>query len=509
MLTQEQIKAIVQDFYGHMLEQDNRIRLKEGRITPELRQQRIEYYRWIADRTREDLGSNNFGSALTTSMAMVSRHGLKSLTPEELDQIRQALLRGGIDLADAIRARYEGDFNFEPKDKLLVAKLDAAFGGTPPIVQPAPSAEPPPEPQPNGVTFRKRAAQFVTKQKQRKKWKEQTIAQNKKSYELFADICGDRPVRAYQRKDAARFKEKLELLPAEYGKAARYAGKSVEEVLRLDEAEGGQGERLSIRTVKRHISALSALWDDCELFDEVDQNLFSGLKFPQQQRAQDQRPMWSRDDLARLFMTPVWAGCSTEHRRSHPGKLIIRDEKFWLPLIAVFSGARQEEICQLHVEDIRQAEGVWVFDINQKPPRKLKNKSAVRLVPVHDELLRLGLLDYIEERKRAGDSRLFPNLQPGGADGRLGHGYTKWFTRYRRDVKVYEPGRDFHSFRHSASTFLHQGGASDSLVDRLTGHTTPGETSRYTKSSRIMQLKQAINSIDIGVSLTHLYPKTD
>jgi integrase len=115
-----------------------------------------------------------------------------------------------------------------------------------------------------------------------------------------------------------------------------------------------------------------------------------------------------------------------------------------------------------------------------KPPRRLKNKSAVRRVPIHSKLIRLGFLHYVEQRRSVGDERIFPNLEPGGADGRLGHGFTKWFTRYRRDTDVYEDGRDFHFFRHSASTFLHQAGAADSIVDRLTGHTTPGESAHYT-----------------------------
>jgi integrase len=95
---------------------------------------------------------------------------------------------------------------------------------------------------------------------------------------------------------------------------------------------------------------------------------------------------------------------------------------------------------------------------------------------------------------------VFPNLKPGGADGRLGHNYTKWFTRYRRDVGLYEPGKDFHALRHSATTFLHQGGAEDSVIDRLTGHTTPGETARYTKGSSIVQLQAAIDAIDLGLT---------
>jgi integrase len=79
-----------------------------------------------------------------------------------------------------------------------------------------------------------------------------------------------------------------------------------------------------------------------------------------------------------------------------------------------------------------------------------------------------------------------PAEKPGGPEGR------------RRLV-----GRPF--FRHSATTFLHQAGAPDSIVDNLTGHTTPGETARYTKSSNLKQLQAAIDAVDIGVTFDELY----
>lgn len=145
----------------------------------------------------------------------------------------------------------------------------------------------------------------------------------------------------YSRKDAAKFKDQLERLPADYGKAAVYTGKSPQEILKIDLANGTQAERLSIKTVKRHLSALSSLWDECIPHGAATDKIFSGFKFPTQKRAQDQRPMWRRSDLARLFKTPIWSGCKSEGRRSTPGSQVIRDEKFWLPLIAVFSGARQ------------------------------------------------------------------------------------------------------------------------------------------------------------------------
>jgi integrase len=249
---------------------------------------------------------------------------------------------------------------------------------------------------------------------------------------------------------------------------------------------------------------LSTLWADAISLDYVTLNLFSGFKFSRQARAQDQRDMWESADLARLFATPVWSGCQSPHRRSAQGPLIIRDERFWLPLTAIFSGLRQEEICQLQVSDVKCEQGIWFFDVNDEPPRKLKNRTAVRLVPIHSELVRIGFLGHVEEQRKNNQVRVFSGLKPGGADRRLGHGFTKWFSRYRQETGIYRPGLDFHSFRHSATTFMHRAGVGDSIIDRVTGHATPGETSRYTKGSDLRQLQQAIEAIAPGVDLAWL-----
>ena len=184
--------------------------------------------------------------------------------------------------------------------------------------------------------------------------------------------------------------------------------------------------------------------------------------------------MWEQADLARLFATPVWGGCRSATQRSTPGPLVLRDERFWLPLIAVFSGLRQEEICQLQIEDVRQEDGIWYFDINDRPPRRLKNATAIRRVPVHSELIRFGFMQHVERLRRGRQTRVFPSFRPGGADDRLGHAFTKWFTRYRRDVGLYRPGLNFHSFRHTATTLMHQAGVAAAVIDHVTGHTTPG-----------------------------------
>jgi hypothetical protein len=52
----------------------------------------------------------------------LSRHGLTDIDELSRKQVAQALMRGGIELAEAVCAR-DGDFSYQPKDKLLTQKV--------------------------------------------------------------------------------------------------------------------------------------------------------------------------------------------------------------------------------------------------------------------------------------------------------------------------------------------------------------------------------------------------
>ncbi|WP_156387727.1 site-specific integrase [Methylobacterium sp. Leaf399] len=516
MLTQAQLARMVQDFYSLLLDTENLCRLREQPINEVRRSGRARHYGAVAQRAREALACNRLDEARFLTEGMLKKQGivLRGLPPDDLARAEQAMLRAGIDAAEALKARYEGDFNYEPRDRLLKLQLDALNEGTTQTAQPKaqPTAQTPAEtkaetdkaPPFSVVGTKFRASQVATKV-----WDQQTAAQAGATYRLFVDVCGDKPVSAYTRKDVGRFREQVQRLPNDYGKHPRYRDVSVEQILAVHEAASPTNRKpvITQRTVKRHFSALSTMWSAAVSKEDATTNIFSGFRFANSRKASEQRDMWERADLARLFATPIWTGCASAGRRTAPGDLILRDEKFWLPLIAVFSGLRQEEICQLQVEDIRQDEDVWFFDINDRPPRKIKNTTAVRHVPLHAELIRLGFLAHVETQRRRRQTRVFANLTPGGADGRLGHAFTKWFTRYRRDVGLYRPGLDFHSFRHTATTLMHQAGVSVAVIDHITGHTTAGETARYTKRSTLVQMKASIDTIGIGVDLTALYGK--
>jgi integrase len=499
LLDERQIAVLVQRFYDFELEEENRQRLSSGVHFDEAnRQAAVAYFERLGMDVRAALARNELDRADNWVADLLEREGVTAeLDPVVRAKLQQGLLRASCDVAEAMKKRFQGDYCHEPRDTLLAAPVTVPPGpALPPISNNLPKT-------PSGLLFSARAGDFREARNRRGVWDSQTTLQARKTYQLFKELCGDRPIAGYVREDAVRFKNLLCDLPKNYGKAAKYKGMAASEIAAASASQ--PEERLSRRTIQRHLSAMSALWDDAVEQGETSSNIFKGFKLPSSKRPQEQRAMWSSDKLAQLFSSPIWAGCHSADRRTKPGTQVIRDHRFWLPLIAVFSGMRQEEICQLHVEDLRQESGIWVFDVNDRPPRQLKNRNAVRLVPVHKALLAIGLLAYADERRSAKYERLFPQLSSGGADDRLGHNFSKNFTYYRRQIGLYQLGLDFHSFRHSATTFMAHAGVPVPIIDQLTGHATPGETARYTKGFRIEQLKEAIDSIDPQVDLSDLY----
>jgi len=93
---------------------------------------------------------------------------------------------------------------------------------------------------------------------------------------------------------------------------------------------------------------------------------------------------YDKSDLEKLLLTLA----TSEKSRKHP-------ERFWIPVICMFSGMRQNEIAQLYINDIVQEDGIWRFNITEySEDKRVKSKAGHRMVPIHPVLLSLGILDY-------------------------------------------------------------------------------------------------------------------
>jgi site-specific recombinase XerD len=336
---------------------------------------------------------------------------------------------------------------------------------------------------------------FLKFMSEQRVWRGQTLAQNTATYDMFIKCCGDRPVTSYERKDLAAFFDLLRGLPKLYSKSAEWKGLSLTQI--VERTKEQNHERLSITTMKRHFSALGRMFDYLRKRGEyLGENPAYGFEFPDKRRDRDKRKVWEGERLTKLFASPVWTGCLSEGRRSRPGSLIIKDEKYWLPLLGLYHGNRLEEFAQLCRGDVRQKEGIWFLDINDEGDKQVKNEQSKRRVPLHPELHRLGFLDYVQQIAANTDDRIFPQLRPGGPDKKLGFFFTKWWTQYRKSVGVYEKGYDYHSFRAGVTTKLATAGVSLELRNELLGHEGTSVDERvYLKGFPLRALSDAISLV--------------
>jgi len=130
----------------------------------------------------------------------------------------------------------------------------------------------------------------------------------------------------------------------------------------------------------------------------------------------DKRP-FTVDELETLFHSPMFTGSKSKGRRYEKGNYRVKDGKFWVPLVALYSGARIGEIKHFEVTDIVEHEGVLCFDFSEISEfgrkKKLKQpSSSTRRIPVHGDLVKMGFLDYWEQRKKESkDGLLFPKYE--------------------------------------------------------------------------------------------------
>lgn len=168
----------------------------------------------------------------------------------------------------------------------------------------------------------------------------------------FIGIYGDLPAAAVTRKMIRDFRELLRKRP-------RNMPADIAKLPLRDQVGWGETQQncvfLTAQTVNaKGIGSLSAVLEAAKKDDLIEVNPCLGQLIPVKGHALDRLP-YDVEDLNRIFATAIY----TEGKRFAAG---AGDAQFWMPLIALFAGARLEEIGQLLVEDIRTEGRIIYFD---------------------------------------------------------------------------------------------------------------------------------------------------
>ncbi|MBF0502567.1 MAG: site-specific integrase [Candidatus Riflebacteria bacterium] len=313
-------------------------------------------------------------------------------------------------------------------------------------------------------------------------WEAKTLKEIQQVGRVFQRICGDLPISEIDRGTILRVQETLLRLPPGFEKSPNYRDKSITE---LTGAE--HDKHLSVARINKMLVFLKAFFQWAIGHGHVKELDLNGLRLKGPRiRASEERMAYSETELVAILEKT-----STLRNTSHA-------ERYWVPLIAIHSGMRLGEICQLHLTDLREVDGVWVFDINDGPGHRIKNHTSRRMLPIHTRVLNTGLLAYAQSLHASGQQRLFPALYNHSLDG-WSHGFGKWFQEFnRREISV-EPRKTFHSIRHSVATILKNKMVQAHLISELLGH-SPGEgmtLGRYAKAATITTLQKIVELIAV------------
>lgn len=321
------------------------------------------------------------------------------------------------------------------------------------------------------------------------KWIPKSRAEAQAIYTLFLRIVGERDVRTLDHRVVVEYREILRKLPPNMNKSPQYRGKSIPELLAMKVEKP-----LSETSVNKHITLVGAFLKWAVLQSYIEANYIEGLTIARKAaKESEEREAYSSDDIGKLLGSPLYG--DTPRARGFYQK---HPEHYWIPLIGLFSGMRLNEICQLHVEDIEEIEGVICFSINAEGTRKLKNLASRRVIPIHPELIRLGLVRYVSRAKGEGNLRLWMNLKE-KRDG-YAQDMSKWYGRFNRRVITKNRKKVFHSFRHCVANDLKQRKVEGSIISELLGHSQASITmSRYGKSYEPRVMLDALTTLDYGV----------
>jgi integrase len=218
------------------------------------------------------------------------------------------------------------------------------------------------------------------------------------------------------------------------------------------------------RTVRQHAQTIAALFAWLLDAGKVDKNVARNLapNEPPKHAAGTKRA-YVRADLPLLF-----GEYHARYRERNP-------MFFWAPILALYSGARSSELCQLLVGDVIRKRGIDALSlrITIDGAQRLKSPSAAREIPLHAHMRELGFFEYVRKRKAEDGAMgwLFPERTPPdhtkGAGKRLSD---HWSETRTKKISGLTPHTDFHSFRRLLTQELMEAGQEAYLIDQLTGH---------------------------------------
>lgn len=360
-------------------------------------------------------------------------------------------------------------------------------------------------------------------------WKQDELERNRQKLRCFEELLGDPPLSEVEdgirgQRLVQQYTALLRRMPtgAKLSRARRDTNQGAAPAL-IEWADRHQAQRMPDSTVQGYLTKLSECFAWGVEQRAIARNPLQGqlkrIKRLQvhEVREDEERPPLPPEDLKKIFAAPWFQSGGAPLTRAGTPSGHFRPFYYWIPLLAVYTGGRANELAQLYLDDIDDRDTVpsICFQLTRsdqldehgqpalRGDQSLKTRNARRDVPIHPHLLALGFLDYVRALRSAGQERLFPELR---YDKRKGYSkdVVKWFNERFLGVQlgmVRDGTKTLHSLRHNFATELKDPSPTSRIKRQLLGHER-GENladKRYTGEAPRHETLEVVRSINIAL----------
>jgi integrase len=264
---------------------------------------------------------------------------------------------------------------------------------------------------------------------------------------ILNDVIGkDMPVRSISRDTIRTVQNVIIHLPPRARNMPEYGGMTYIEIAQAVAEKLAKRDKVKLlgaKTRNKYLRNISTIFRYAYAENKIDANPAMDLSVTMpNDRNEDRKEALAESDLMVLFP-----------------KLYRLEGLNWIPLVMLYSGMRPTEAAQLDVADVVKIDEVWCFDIDAETKGKkgdsrwgdksIKNdRSSKRRLPIHQKLIELGFIKYVNERRKA--QKLFDvkRYGNGGYFESIRHEFYEWMDALGVRTSTKTP----HSFRHTWRT---------------------------------------------------------
>lgn len=336
----------------------------------------------------------------------------------------------------------------------------------------------------NDLTIIELTEKYILDQNEPKDWSDKNVRDLRNVLGKLSEYCENRTVNQLTREDFSNFRNDiLKNLPKEQNKK-EFRDKTTKEMIEITNKM--KFDKIGISTINKHLRRVHQVFEWGASNDYVNKNLTKDLKIVDKKKSKKQKTAkvpYSEKDLKKIFEQSPWFNEDiTKTLRYNP-------EYVFIPLLALFTGAKPSELAQLKLSAFKTQNGILGIDFNQM----IKTTDSERFTPLSQTLIDLDIIRYVKYQKKQKSTQLFPEVKVYKDNGT---NFTNAFTIYNRKYITEEDNKTFYSFRHLVNQMLKNKRIPTYIINDITGHSHTGNKDEGTYGDEQMPeevLRDVIN----------------